>query len=142
MLSVKGKLMRWMFLLILLALASCGGGAPNTGAGTGTEIIAAFKAAGLEAEGGKDMTEADYDDAPVLCQGTQFMLPSLGEGRVGHVFICDKREELTSLKTYYNVRGQGNPDLRSWTFSKENVLLQLDGMLERETAKKYEAALP
>jgi hypothetical protein len=88
------------------------------------------------------MTEADYGDAPVLCQGTQFMLPSLGEGHVGHVFICDRREELTSLKTYYNVRGQGNPELRSWTFSKENVLLQLDGTLERETAKKYEAALP
>jgi hypothetical protein len=134
--------MRRMFLLLLLALAGCGGGAPNTGAGTGTEIIAAFKAAGLEAEGGKPMVEADYGDAPVLCSGTQFSLPSLGEGSVGHVFVCDRREELTSLKTYYNVRGQGSPDLRSWTFSKENILLQLDGKLERETAKKYEAALP
>jgi hypothetical protein len=131
-----------MFLLVLLMLTACGGGAPNAGAGTGSEIIAAFKAAGLEAEGDRVMAQADYGDAPVLCNGSQFSLPSLGEGKVGRVFICDRREELTSLKTYFNVRGQGNPDLRSWTFSKENVLLQLDGSMAREKAKEYEAAMP
>jgi hypothetical protein len=136
-----------LLLLAIVILAGCGRGAPSAGSGGGAggtadQILAAFVAAGLEAEGGKAMTEADYGDAPVLCTGTQFALPSLGESKVGHVFICDRREEMTSLKTYYNVRGQGNPELRSWTFSKENVLLQLDGSMPRETAQQYEAALP
>ena len=42
----------------------------------------------------------------------------------------------------YNVRSQGNPELRSWTFSKDTVLLQLDGSMPRDKAQKYEAALP
>jgi hypothetical protein len=134
---------RILMLLVLLSLAGCGRGAPAAAGGdTAEQIIAAFRAAGLEAEGEKAMTQADYGDAPFLCSGTQFQLPSLGEGKVGHVFICDKREELTSLKTYYNVRGQGNPELRSWTYSKDMVLVQLDGSLPRDAAQKYEAALP
>ncbi|HWQ15358.1 MAG TPA: hypothetical protein VNL77_21335 [Roseiflexaceae bacterium] len=133
---------RILMLLALLSLAACGArGAPAAGGGA-EQVIAAFRAAGLEAEGERAMTQADYGDAPFLCSGTQFSLPSLGEGKVGRVFICDRREELTSLKTYFNVRGQGNPELRSWTYSKDLVLVQLDGSMPRETAQKYEAALP
>jgi hypothetical protein len=131
-----------LLLLPLLVFAGCGGSAPNSGAEGAGAVIAAFKAAGLEAEGERAMTQEDYGDAPFLCSGTQFNLPSLGNDKLGRVFICERREELTSLKTFYNVRGQGNPELRSWTYSKENVLLQLDGSLPRDTAMQYEAALP
>jgi hypothetical protein len=126
----------------MLAISACGGGGPAAGGGTADAIIAAFKTAGLEAEDLRAMTKEDYGDAPFVCTGSQFSLPSLGADTLARVFICDTREEMTSLKTYFNVLGQGNPELRSWTFSKETMLLQIDGSMPREQAKKYEAALP
>ncbi len=139
-----------LLLLALLVISACGSGAPASsgggggggGGGTSDTVIAAFKAAGLEAENQRAMTQADYGSAPFLCSGTQFSLPSLGSDKTGHLFICELREQMTSLKTYFNVRSQGNPELRSWTFSKDTVLLQLDGSMPRDIAQKYEAALP
>jgi hypothetical protein len=126
-----------------MLLAACGG-APNAAGtdGGGSSIIAAFQSAGLDVADAKEMTKEDYGQAPFLCSGTQFTIPSLGNDKVNNIFICSTREELTSLKTFYNVRGQGNPELRSWTFSKGTVLVRLDGKLPAEQAKKYEAAIP
>jgi len=138
-----------LLLLVLLAISACGSDAPAADSGggggaggTSDAVIAAFKAAGLEAENQRAMTQDDYGKAPFLCSGTQFSLPSLGADKAGHLFICELREQMTALKTYYNVRSQGNPELRSWTFSKDTVLLQLDGSMPRDKAQKYEAALP
>ena len=145
-----------LLLLVLLLISACGSEAPPTDSGGGSggggggagavgtsdTVIAAFKAAGLEAENQRAMTQDDYGKAPFLCSGTQFSLPSLGADKAGHLFICELREQMTSLKTYFNVRSQGNPELRSWTFSKGFVLLQLDGSMPRDKAQKYEAALP
>jgi hypothetical protein len=134
---------RLTLLLILVTLTACGG-APNAGGegGGNNSVIAAFKAAGLEVANEREMTKDDYGQAPVLCSGTQFAIPSLGADIPNNVFVCATREELTSLKTYYNVRGQGNPELRSWTFSKGTVLVRIDGKLPADQAKKYEAAIP
>ena len=137
---------RLTLLLLMVMLAGCGaapsaGGEGGEGGGNNT-IIAAFKAAGLEVANERAMTKEDYGKAPVLCDGTQFAIPSLGADKVNNVFVCATREELTSLKTYYNVRGQGNPELRSWTFSKGTVLVRIDGKLPVDQAKKYEAAIP
>ena len=142
-----------LLLLALLVISACGSEAPPTDSGggggggggaggTSDTVIAAFKAAGLEAENQRAMTQDDYGKAPFLCSGTQFSLPSLGADKAGHLFICDLREQMTSLKTYFNVRSQGNPELRSWTFSKGTVLLQIDGSMPHDKAQKYEAALP
>ena len=134
---------RLLLPLILVMLTACGGAPSAGGEGGGSNtIIEAFKAAGLEVTNERAMTQEDYGKAPFLCSGTQFSIPSLGDDKVNNIFVCSTREELTSLKTFYNVRGQGNPDLRSWTFSKGTVLVRLDGKLPADQAKKYEAAIP
>jgi len=140
-----------LVLLILLVLSGCressqegdAGGASGAGdTGSAGAIVTAFRNAGLEIQGERAMKPEDYGDAPKLCTGTLFLVPSLGANKGGHVFVCERREEMLSIKTFYNVRGQGNPELRSWTFSKDNVLLQIDGSMPRDKAKLYEAALP
>ncbi len=140
---------RLTLLLLLLILTACGGSAPQAGgadAGAGDPVIAAFKAAGLEATNERvlEKTEADYGPkAPLVCPGFKFEIPSITEkDKIGRVFKCETREALTTLKTYYNVRGQGNPELRSFTYSKDMILVQIPGSLGSEKAKKYEAVIP
>lgn len=105
-------------------------------------VIAAFKAAGLEAEDTRPMTKKDYGAAPYVCQGTRFFIPSLGPDNGGRLFICGDLDQLASLSHYYTALGEGSALFFSWVFSKEHVLVQINGDLPEETARKYEAAIP
>lgn len=135
--------------LAALALAGCGGGGNSGGNGTahreevtGDDVVAAFRAAGLEAEDTRSMTVDDYGFAPYVCDGTRFLIPSLGEDSGGRVLICDDEDDQESLRAYYEDLGEGTAAFFSWVFEEDDVLVQLNGELDEETARQYEAAIP
>jgi hypothetical protein len=105
-------------------------------------IISAFKKAGLEAEGVRPMNQSDYGAAPQICNGTRFFIPSLGPNNGGRIFICDKQDERDALTNYYNGLAAQGSIYVSWVFVKGNVIVQINGQLPNEIAKKYEAAIP
>lgn len=109
---------------------------------TGDDVIAAFKAAGLEAENPSPMTKDDYGLGPYVCQGTHFFVPSIDETAGGRVFICDNKEDQDALAKYYNDLGKTSAMFFSWVFVKGDVLVQINGDLAEETAKQYESAIP
>lgn len=109
---------------------------------TGDDVVAAFKAAGLEAENTRPMTKDDYGAAPYVCTGTRFYVPSIGADNGGRIFICDSTEDRDSLANYYTELGKSSALFFSWVFIKDNVVVQINGDLPEETARKYEAALP
>jgi hypothetical protein len=113
---------------------------------TGDDVVASFKAAGLEAENPSAMTKDDYNIAPYVCQGTHFFVPSLdatsGEGAGGRVFVCDTAEDRDLIANYYTELGKTSALFFSWVFIKDNVVVQINGDLPEETARKYEAELP
>jgi hypothetical protein len=109
---------------------------------TAERIISAFKNAGLEAENTRPMSKEEYGTAPQVCHGTRFFIPSLGSGNGGRIFICDNTNDRDALTNYYNgIAAQGSIYV-SWVFVKGNVVVQINGQLPDETAKKYEAAIP
>lgn len=127
----------YLLTLIVFTLAACSGGSKTTSA----DVITAFKDAGLEAEDTRALTKDDYGVAPYVCTGTRFFIPSLGADRGGRLFVCDNDKDRDSLNTYYTEMGKASAALFSWVFVKGNVLVQINGNVPEETARKYETAL-
>lgn len=105
-------------------------------------VIAAFKAAGLEAENPYTMVKNDYGAAPFLCAGTRFLVPSIGPDSGGRIFICGSQVDQDALAEYYNSLGRQSALFFSWVFTKGQVLVQINGNLPEATALQYEAAIP
>jgi hypothetical protein len=131
-------------LTLCLMMAACGGttAAPTTKAVTADSIITAFKTAGLEAEGVTRLTREDYGQAPFVCEGVRFLIPSLGANKGGRVFVCPNTGDRDKLATYYQSLGKSSAALFSHVFTKGNALIQINGELKDDQAKRYEAALP
>ena len=130
---------RSLFLVTLaLWLAACGSGAKAI---TGADVVAAFKAASLEAENPRDMTKDDYGIAPLVCTGTRFFIPSLGEDTGGRIFACENDKERDALVTFYTEMGKSSALFFSWVFVKDRIVVQINGDLPEDAARKYEAAL-
>jgi hypothetical protein len=108
---------------------------------TPDQVVAAFKAAGLEAESIRPLTKDDYGIAPYVGTGLRFLIPSLGEDNGGRIFSVDNPEDLQRLKRYYDEMGKASAMLFSWAFAKDNILVQINGDLPEDKARQYEAAL-
>lgn len=106
------------------------------------QAIDAIKAAGLEAEQNRPMTRDDYGAAPLLAiEGIRFFIPSLGADNGGRAFSFSSQADLERTKAYYVELGRSSALLFSWTFSVENLLVQINGKLADDKAKQYEVAL-
>lgn len=147
---------RLIMALVLLGtlLVGCGSSAPPSNQGppaaqppkptafTPQQVVDTFKAAGLEAEKPRPMTKDDYGLAPMSAkEGLRFYIPSLGEGNGGRIMSFDNSADLEKTKAYYVNLAKESAMLFSWTFTKENILVQVNGDLKEDVAKKYETAL-
>ena len=115
---------------------------PTVSGPTTDAVVAAFKAAGLEAENSRPMAKDDYGMAPTVCQGTRFFIPSLGPDNGGRIFICDNPSFQAAMAGYYQALGSSDAKLFSWVFEKGHILVQINGQLPSAAAHKYEAAIP
>jgi hypothetical protein len=132
--------MRWMIVATLVLLTACGGSAPSR---SPEDVIAKFKAAGLEAESPAKMDAHAYGAAPLVCQdgARRFLIPSLGQDKGGRLFVCGDASDATKLKTYYDELGKSSALLHSWTYQKDAVILQLNGDVPQAMADRYGAVI-
>jgi hypothetical protein len=116
--------------------------APPVPKRTPPAVVAAFKAANLEAES-RPLTREDYGLAPYVCHESaqRLLIKSLGDDAGGRVFQCSKKEELAALKAYYDELGKASAWFFSYTFVRDDILIQLNGDLPEPTARAYEAVL-
>jgi hypothetical protein len=104
--------------------------------------LAAFHAAGLEAEGSRPMTRDDYGIAPLSAvEGTRFLIPSLCADCGGRILSFANQEDLELMRRFYEEMGRQSAAFFSWVFEKDNVLVQINGDLPESRAREYEAAL-
>ncbi len=108
---------------------------------TPQKVINSFKDAGLEAENPTKMIPDDYGLAPMADEGIHFFIPSLCSDCGGRVFYCKDIKRLEKLKEYYDELGKISAMFYSWTFINGNILVQINGDLPEEQARKYEAVL-
>lgn len=128
-----------IFGLLFVFLAACG--ASSTPTYTPADAVAAFKAVGLEAEDTRAMKPDDYGLAPLIGEGMRFFIPSLCEDCGGRIYAFDNQDDLEKMKTFYVTMGEESAILFSWVFTKDNILVQINGDLDEATARQYETAL-
>ena len=127
----------WWFVLEPLVGSGGIGGDP-----TPMDAIEAFREAGLTAEGEREMAPEDYGMAPMVAEeGVRFLIPSLGEDAGGRVMSFDSQADLQKRKEFYDSLGRESAMLFSWTFEHEELLVQINGELPEDEARRYEAAL-
>lgn len=98
-------------------------------------------AAGLEFVSPAPMTKDDYGMAPILGTGLRFLVPSICADCGGRLFAFDNQSDLDKMKTYYEDLAAQSAMFFSWVFTRENILIQINGDLPEEQALKYKAAL-
>jgi hypothetical protein len=74
-------------------------------------------------------------------EGTRFFIPSLGPDNGGRIMSFDNQEDLQDTKEFYDKMGREMAALFSWTFEHKNILVQINGDLPEDKARRYEAAL-
>ena len=106
------------------------------------QVVEVFNAAGLEAEGTYEMTKDDYGFAPLVAiEGTRFLIPSLCSDCGGRIMSFGSPEDLEKVREYYVSMGEASAFLFSWTFTRDNILVQINGDLPEQQAQQYEMAL-
>lgn len=130
---------RLLPLVLLLSLVA-GCGSPQAKPLTADAVVAAFKAAGLEAESVRPLTRDDYGLAPYVGSGVRFLIPSLGADNGGRIFIAQPAE-VERLQTYYTDLGKQSAAFYSHIYRRDTVLVQINGRLPDDRAALYEAAL-
>lgn len=109
---------------------------------TTAQVVAAFKAAGLEAENSRPMTPADYGLAPLVAvEGTRFFIPSLGAEAGGRAMSFNTLDDMNRVKKYYDDLARSSAALFSWVFLNGNILIQINGTLPENKARLYESTL-
>jgi hypothetical protein len=131
----------FLSLILLILVTTTGCGILNHQM-TGNDVIKAFKQDGLQAENVHPMTTEEYGEAPRVCNGTRFLIPSLGPDNGGRVFICDKQDEQNQIVSYYEGLNRTSSLYFSWVFIKGNIVVQINGDLDGNTAEKYDQAIP
>ena len=98
--------------------------------------------AGLEFLNPTNMSKNDYGAAPMsAAEGIRFYIPSLCADCGGRLFSFETVEDLGLMEHYYMELGRQSAWFFSWVFIKDNILIQINGDLPEETARKYEEAL-
>ena len=109
---------------------------------TADQVVEAFKSSGLEAENPVVMTKEDYGIAPMGAKvGLHFSIPSLCPTCGGRILAFDNQGNLDISRTYYETLGKQSAAFFSWVFVKDNILVQINGDLPEEQARKYEQTL-
>jgi hypothetical protein len=110
---------------------------------TPDQVISAFKKDGLGVGKTSDAKDEGAGGlAPDLAiSGTRFLIPSLGEDSGGRIWSFSNPEDLEKMRKYYTELGESSAMLKSWVIVRENILVQINGVLPKEKAKKYEGSL-
>lgn len=131
-------------IIMACIMAGCTGSTPEPRV-TGADIIAAWKAAGLEAENVRPMTADDYGLVPYICKAdaTRFYIPSLGEDNGGRLYVCDSAADADKIAAVYEKIGEASAMLATHVLRAGDgrIVAQINGTLPDDKAAAYGAAL-
>ncbi|MDT9719184.1 hypothetical protein QVE09_09745 [Paenibacillus sp. ClWae2A] len=151
---MKKGLQIFIFLGVLLLIAACS----NGGSITADDVISKLNAASVEAENPEKVTQdstikLNPEDGEIV----RFKIPSMNGSSIsegsgenglvykdapsGHVFILKNNDDLVELQKFYEEMGQTSEMFRSWTYVKDNMLLQMPGGVTEEQFNEYKKVI-
>jgi|SRR4051812_33438400 hypothetical protein len=115
---------------------------------TSEDVIAAFKAHSLDVASSMPIDEVERQTSVprTYKEGMRFTIASLGpnrygEGRGGRVLTFDSPKDMEPVQNYYERLGRADGRFFSHVYTKDLILLQIDGKLPKQKAEEYNAVL-
>jgi hypothetical protein len=105
------------------------------------DVVDAFTAAGLECVDPRTISVNDGKAPFVAVEATRFMMPSVCDGCSGRIYGFDDLTELEKARQYYQELGDTDAQFLSWLFTRDNILVQLNGRLPEDQSNLYKRAL-
>ncbi|MCM3444396.1 hypothetical protein [Metabacillus halosaccharovorans] len=125
-----------VLLFSVMILTACGNGTKGL---TSSEVVTAFKDAGLKAEESREMTKDDYGMAPMKAEeGT---IVKIGDDMNARIMSFENESDLNETKEFYDKLGEESAMLFSWTLAKDNILIQMNGDLPEDKYNEYKEVL-
>lgn len=108
-----------------------------------SEVIAAFRGAGLKAESVQGLSKDERDGLSTRMgvETIRFRISSTGDDQVGMILTFQHAADLLEMKKYYLGLNQSLPRYRSWIFTQDNILLQINDEVPEQKASEYRAVL-
>lgn len=106
------------------------------------QVLDAFTVAGLEVENVRFNDPFDLSGAPTLAdEYAQFFTPSWGLDAGGLIFAFASQSDLDAVYKFYKDLGWYEGPYYPWVTVKDNILLQITGILSDIGAEKYQSVL-
>lgn len=105
------------------------------------DVVDAFLAAGLECESPQALLVDDGAAPFVAREATRFAMPSVCDGCSGRIYSFFDQTELENARRYYVDLGNQDPQFFSWIYTRDNILVQINGQLPEDQALRYRRAL-
>jgi hypothetical protein len=105
------------------------------------DVVDAFLAAGLECDSPQALLVDDGVAPFVAREATRFAMPSVCDGCSGRIYSFFDQSELENARRYYVDLGNQDSQFFSWIYTRDNILVQLNGQLPEDQALRYRRAL-
>lgn len=123
--------------LILCITAACSS-RESESAITLDDIVTEFRDAGLEVEAPTGSISEDHVLADLGFRDVQHILvPALGEGEGGYLFLFENKTDLEKLKDFYEVPGKSTLMPNSHAYTQDNILLQMSDQMSQTEFDRY-----
>ena len=132
------KLLTFIVLLSVLALAACGSNSKEASVTT-NDVIQSFKDDGLDIGDISDLENKEFGDTRK--EGKRILVPSLGEDAGGRLFMFKDKKGLEQAKLYYDELGKGSPLFYSHTHANGLFLLQMNGEMKDAEFEKFKNSM-
>ncbi|WP_153976503.1 stress protein [Paenibacillus xylanilyticus] len=123
--------------LILCITAACSS-SESESAITLDDIVTKFREAGLEIETPMESISEDHVLADLGFKDVQrILVPALGEGEGGYLFLFENKTDLEKLKDYYEEPGKSTLMPNSHAYAQDNILLQMSDTMSQTEFDRY-----
>lgn len=125
------------FIFLVSILSACSSSESESPIDLGI-IVNKFKEAGLEIETPTEsITEEHALGSLGFIEGQRILVPALGEGEGGYLFLFDTQSNLEKLKDVYEESEESSSMFNSHMYVKDNVLLQMSNKMSQTEFDKY-----
>ncbi|PAF28591.1 stress protein [Paenibacillus sp. 7516] len=127
----------FLLVLILSITAACSS-SESESAITLDDIVTEFQEAGLEVEAPTESISEDHVLANLgLIDEQPFLVPALGEGEGGYLFLFENKTDLEKLKDFYEEPVKSTLMPNSHAYAQDNVLLQMSDQMSQTEFDRY-----
>lgn len=133
----KNTVLVFLLGLILCITAACSS-SEGESAITLDDIVTKFREAGLEIEVPTESISEEHGFTNLGFKDVRYILvPALGEGEGGYLFLFENKTDLEKLKDFYEEPGKSTLMPNSHAYAQDNILLQMSDQMSQTEFDRY-----